>query len=243
MFRQARTQAVRSPSGYRPWAALAHRNFRLFVFGQGISVIGTWMQQIAAVWLVYRLSNSSFLLGLADFASQIPAALVLPVAGVLTNRWNRQHTVLATQCPGDGSGPCAHGPDTQRGHQRMADYSFGLAVGPDQRFDATARQVLSSRWSNGTRIWPMPSPSIRRYSTRRLVGPAMAGLVIAPSANGLASSQRSELPGRVGLAAGHAGAAHHCPGREMGIFAGLGEGFQYVTGSMPSARCWSCWAW
>ncbi len=77
--------------------ALAHRNFRLFTIGQGISVVGTWMQQIAMVWLVYRLSNSSFLLGLTAFASQIPAALVLPVAGVLTDRWNRHHTVLATQ--------------------------------------------------------------------------------------------------------------------------------------------------
>ena len=77
--------------------ALAHRNFRLFVVGQGISVIGTWMQQIATVWLVYRLSQSSMLLGIADFTAQIPAALILPLAGVLTDRWNRHRTVLATQ--------------------------------------------------------------------------------------------------------------------------------------------------
>jgi hypothetical protein len=55
------------------------------------------MQQIATVWLVYRLSNSSFLLGLADFSAQIPAALILPVAGVLTDRWNRHRTVMTTQ--------------------------------------------------------------------------------------------------------------------------------------------------
>lgn len=77
--------------------ALAHRNFRLFVVGQGISVVGTWMQQIATVWLVYRLSNSSLLLGVADFSAQLPAALILPVAGVLTDRWNRHRTVLTTQ--------------------------------------------------------------------------------------------------------------------------------------------------
>ena len=77
--------------------ALGHRNFRLFVVGQGISVIGTWMQQIATVWLVYRLSNSSLLLGVADFTAQIPAALILPLAGVLTDRWKRHRTVLAAQ--------------------------------------------------------------------------------------------------------------------------------------------------
>src|SRR5206468_1590164 len=69
--------------------ALAYPNFRLFVFGQAISVLGTWMQQIATVWLVYRLSRSPLLLGAADFAAQIPAALILPLAGVLSDRWNR----------------------------------------------------------------------------------------------------------------------------------------------------------
>ncbi len=55
------------------------------------------IQQIATVWLVYRLSHSSLLLGVADFSAQIPAALILPLAGVLTDRWNRHRTVLATQ--------------------------------------------------------------------------------------------------------------------------------------------------
>ena len=62
--------------------ALAHRNFRLFFFGQGISLIGTWMQQIALFWLAYRLSHSALFLGLVGFASQIPAAVITPLAGV-----------------------------------------------------------------------------------------------------------------------------------------------------------------
>jgi hypothetical protein len=53
---------------------LKYRNFRLFFFGQGISLIGTWMQQVAMIWLVYRLTNSPFLLGLVGFCSQIPSA-------------------------------------------------------------------------------------------------------------------------------------------------------------------------
>ena len=77
--------------------ALMHRNFRLFMFGQGISVIGSWMQSIASLWLLYRLTNSSVLLGISDFISLMPAAAFLLFAGVLTDRWNRRRTVLATQ--------------------------------------------------------------------------------------------------------------------------------------------------
>lgn len=77
--------------------ALAHRNFRLFFFGQSISLIGTWMQQIAMVWLVYRLTNSAVLLGVVGFAAQVPIAVLAPFAGVLTDRWNRHRTLLLTQ--------------------------------------------------------------------------------------------------------------------------------------------------
>jgi MFS family permease len=69
--------------------ALAHRNFRLFFFGQGVSLIGTWMQQVAMTWLVYELKHSAFLLGVIGFASQIPTFFVTPLAGVFTDRWNR----------------------------------------------------------------------------------------------------------------------------------------------------------
>ena len=77
--------------------ALKHRNFRLFFFGQGISLIGTWMQQVAMIWLVYRLTNSVFLLGLVGFCSQIPAFFLTPVAGVFIDRWNLHRTIVLTQ--------------------------------------------------------------------------------------------------------------------------------------------------
>ena len=82
--------------------ALKHRNFRLFFFGQGISLIGTWMQQVAMLWLVYRLSNSAFLLGLVGFCSQIPSFFLAPLAGVFTDRWNLHRTILLTQSLPDG---------------------------------------------------------------------------------------------------------------------------------------------
>ena len=77
--------------------ALYSRNYRLFFGGQGISLIGTWMQQIAMSWLVYRLTNSAFFLGLIGFSSQICSFIFSPFAGVLSDRWNRHRILIATQ--------------------------------------------------------------------------------------------------------------------------------------------------
>lgn len=77
--------------------ALRSRNFRLFVAGQGVSLLGTWMQQVTMSWLVYRLTGSALLLGVVGFTSQIPTFLISPVAGVLADRWDRRRLLLATQ--------------------------------------------------------------------------------------------------------------------------------------------------
>jgi MFS family permease len=74
-----------------------HRNFRLFFTGQSISMIGTWMQRIAVGWLVYRLTNSAFLLGMVGFSSQVPTFLLAPFAGVLADRHNRHRILVFTQ--------------------------------------------------------------------------------------------------------------------------------------------------
>ena len=77
--------------------AFRSRNYRLFLSGQSVSLIGTWMQQTALGWLVYRLTGSAFLLGLVAFASQVPSFFIAPIAGVVVDRWNRHHVLLATQ--------------------------------------------------------------------------------------------------------------------------------------------------
>src|SRR3954468_10667339 len=76
--------------------ALRHRNYRLFFAGQGISLVGTWLQQVALSWLVYRLTNSALLLGLVGFSGQIPSFLLGPVAGVLTDHWQRRRVLVTT---------------------------------------------------------------------------------------------------------------------------------------------------
>jgi MFS family permease len=77
--------------------ALSHRNYRLFFGGQSISLIGTWLQLTAVSWLVFRLTDSSFLLGVVGFTSRIPTFLLASFAGVLVDRWNRHRLLVATQ--------------------------------------------------------------------------------------------------------------------------------------------------
>ena len=77
--------------------SLQYRNYRLFFSGQSISLIGTWMQRIAMPWLVYHITGSAFLLGLVSFAGQIPTFLLAPVAGVITDRFDRYKVLLITQ--------------------------------------------------------------------------------------------------------------------------------------------------
>ncbi len=77
--------------------ALSHKNFRLFVSGQSLSLVGTWIQQVAVTWLVYRLTNSAFMLGIVGFSGQLPLFVIAPFAGVLADKSNRHKLLLYTQ--------------------------------------------------------------------------------------------------------------------------------------------------
>src|SRR5690348_1856367 len=88
------TTGSRWSEGFR---ALRHRNYRLFFAGQLISLIGTWMDQVAESWLVYRLTGSALLLGTVAFASQIPVFLMAPIGGAVADRYNRRTILVITQ--------------------------------------------------------------------------------------------------------------------------------------------------
>src|SRR3954451_592389 len=77
--------------------ALRFYNFRLYVVGQAISLIGTWMQRIAVSWLVYSITHSALMLGIVAFAGQIPVMLLSPYAGAFTDRHSRYRILLRTQ--------------------------------------------------------------------------------------------------------------------------------------------------
>jgi MFS family permease len=82
---------------FTPFGALKHRNFRLFFFGQGTSLVGTWMQSIAQGWLVLELTDSPFYVGLVSALSSLPILLVSLPAGVFVDRVNKRRMVIITQ--------------------------------------------------------------------------------------------------------------------------------------------------
>ncbi|MEX2283118.1 MAG: MFS transporter [Gemmatimonadota bacterium] len=77
--------------------SLKYRNFRLFTIGQSISVIGSWVQQVAVGWLVYRLTDSALMLGLVSFAAQGPTFVLAPLAGAIADRANKHRLLIITQ--------------------------------------------------------------------------------------------------------------------------------------------------
>ena len=77
--------------------ALRYRNYRLYFMGQSVSLIGTWLTQVAMSWLVYRLTNSALLLGVVSFAAQAPTFFLAPIAGVWVDRISRHRALVFTQ--------------------------------------------------------------------------------------------------------------------------------------------------
>jgi MFS family permease len=77
--------------------ALSNRDYRLFFFGQGASLIGTWMQHIAANWLIYELTHSDFMLGLSAFLELIPVFLFSPISGVFSDKFSRRKILIVVQ--------------------------------------------------------------------------------------------------------------------------------------------------
>ncbi|MFA5972451.1 MAG: MFS transporter [Lentimicrobiaceae bacterium] len=76
---------------------LKYKNYRLFIGGQSLSLIGTWIQMVATTWLVYKITNSAFMLGVVGFSGQIPLFILAPIAGIIADRWNKKRILLVTQ--------------------------------------------------------------------------------------------------------------------------------------------------
>ncbi|HEX9393579.1 MAG TPA: MFS transporter, partial [Gemmatimonadales bacterium] len=85
------------PAGRSGLGALAHRNFRLFLIGQGISLIGTWMQNIGEGWLVLTLTNSPFYVGLVSALSSLGVLLLTIYAGIVADRTDKRRTIVIAQ--------------------------------------------------------------------------------------------------------------------------------------------------
>ena len=168
------------------FSALASRNYRLFFTGQIISLVGTWMTQTASLWLIYHLSSSAFLLGVIGFASQIPIFLLAPFAGVWVDRVNRHRLLVGTQvCSMLQSFALAFFALTHTiGVPHLIILS--LVQGVINAVDMPTRQALvvefverKEHLSNAIAL------NSSLFNLARLIGPAVAGFVIAGFGPGL----------------------------------------------------------
>ncbi len=158
--------------------ALGHRNFRLFIVGQGVSLIGFWMQSVAQGWLVYRLSHSALELGVVAFSAYVPILCFAPVAGVLVDRVRRHRLLLVTQtlllllaftlgvlaATGVVTVPL------------VIACAFG--VGLVSAFDVPARQAFLVEMTSPADLPSAIALNSSIFNSARVVGPAIAGSLV-----------------------------------------------------------------
>ena len=167
------------------WRALRHRNFRLFFGGQSISLIGTWMTRLATSWLVYRLTHSALLLGAVGFAGQIPAFLLAPLAGVLVDRVNRHTLLVGTQTLAMVQSLALAW--LTLAHRITIPEIFALSIfqGVIDAFDMPARQSFMIQMVNDRAdLSNAIAINSSMVNAARLVGPSLAGLLIAATNEG-----------------------------------------------------------
>lgn len=160
--------------------ALRSRNYRLFFAGQGISLIGNWMTQIASIWLVYHLSQSAFLLGVVGFAGQLPTLIVIPFAGVLIDRWNRHRVLVITQILAMLQSLTLAFLALTGAINIWQIVILSFCQGAITAFDAPARQAFVPEMvERKEHLANAIALNSSMFNAARLVGPAIGGLLIA----------------------------------------------------------------
>ena len=166
--------------------SLKYFNFRLFFAGQSISLIGTWIQRIAMPWLVYDLTKSVFLLGLVGFVGQFPTFLISPFAGVLTDRWNRYHILIATQILAMIQAIILTWLVFNKSIEVWHIILLSGFLGCINAFDVPARQsfvikMVDKKEDLGNAI----ALNSSMVNGARLLGPSLAGILIATTGEGI----------------------------------------------------------
>lgn len=168
-----------SPRLREAFRALRYYNFRLFFAGQLISLIGTWMQTVAQSWLVYRLTGSSELLGLVGFSGQIPVFLFSPLGGVAADRHNRHRMIIATQSASMVLALILAAL-TLSGYIRIWHiFVLSAALGAVNAFDIPARQAFFQEMVGREDLINAIALNSSMFNSARIVGPAIAGLLVA----------------------------------------------------------------
>lgn len=173
--------SMRLPENIRHmFRALRHRNYRLFFTGQGISLVGTWMQQMAIGWLVYRLTKSAFMLGLVGFLANIPSFIFAPFAGVLADRMSRRRMLIATQAAEMLQAFIFTVLIVTARVEIWHIFALTIFLGIAVSFDAPARHafivdMVSEKEDLGNAI----ALNSLMFNSARLIGPSIAGIVVA----------------------------------------------------------------
>jgi len=160
--------------------ALRHKNYRLFFAGQGISLIGTWMQQIAVSWLVYSMTNSAFLLGLVGFSSQIATFLLAPLAGVIADRHHRHRLLLITQSMAMLQAFILYMLYVTHAIQVWHIVLLSFFLGAVNAFDIPVRQSFTVDMINDREdLSNAIALNSSMVNAARLIGPSIGGILIA----------------------------------------------------------------
>ncbi len=166
--------------------ALQHRNYRLYSFGQGISLIGTWAQRVAVGWLVYRLTGSALLLGVVGFLGDIPSVLFAPIAGVLADRWDRYRLIVVVQSLAMLQAAILAALVLAGAIEVWHIIALTLVAGLLTSFDVPARQsflieLIERREDLGNAV----ALNSSLVNGARLIGPSIAGILIATVGEGI----------------------------------------------------------
>ncbi len=215
--------------------ALKYRNFRLFFFGQSVSLIGTWMQQVAMGWLVYQKTGSGFLLGVVGFCSQIPSFFLAPIAGVFADRWNLHRTIIVTQTLAMLQAFVLAALVLGQVVAVWHIVALSVCLGVVTAFDVPARQSFLIQMVEGREdLASAIGLNSSMFNGARVVGPAIAGFTIEFKGEGICFllNGLSYLAVLAGLF------AMRLPPREPAtpsrhVLVELREGLRYVAGFPP----------
>ncbi len=173
----------------RTFVSLSIRNYRLFFMGQGISLVGTWIQRTTMGWFVYRITGSALLLGLVSFLSMIPSVPISPFVGAWADRWNRHHTIIITQTAFFIQNSLLAimvlgGRINQNVHYPLM--IFALLQGIIEAVDAPIRQNLVIDLVGDKSMIPNAiATNSAMFNAARLVGPALGGFLIILFSEGI----------------------------------------------------------
>jgi MFS family permease len=226
---------VKLPQGLR---ALHHRDFRWFFAGQGVSQIGTWLQLIATSWLVYRLSDSTLLLGVAAFAQQIPFLLLAPVAGVFVDRFDRRRLLIVTNSIAALQASVMFAVVALGVVQPWHLIAGNLVLGLVNAWDAPARQSILIHLVRGRQdLASAIALNSVMMNLARFAGPMVGGVLIAALGErwGFGANLASYFAMLYALSRIPANPPRQKV-QETGIFRQLAAGARYAYGFLPS-RC------